>query len=319
MNKKRIIAIGNFDGVHLGHRRLLEEAVSMAKQLRLKEKTTTPIITQCITFERLFLIPEGKILTPIDEKISLLRGTALIDEIIVLPDDKNIWQMSAENFVKKIILPQNPLGIVAGKDFRFGKGGKGDIFFLQKTLHQNISSRKISVKMLDDVKYNNQRISSSIIREKIYKGEVDTAQKMLGRFYSVNGKTIKGFGIAGKLGFPTINLLINPDKLLPRQGIFAAFASPHFANKKTDMIFPSAVYIGNSPTLNKKLTKRFEFHIISVKNEKKIKSVLENTNFWTVYFVKKIRDEKKFSSDAHLKKAIKKDIMKIQSIFSPQQ
>jgi len=340
---KRVITIGNFDGFHLGHNRLMKETRALADEIRKKSVShsrpdgkggATRISTMCITFERLFAIARGRILTPLDEKIELISHCGFIDEILVLPDAKYIWQMSAEDFVQKIILPQNPVGIVAGYDFRFGRGAQGDTTLLKKIFAEKTGG-DVAVKVLPPVALKkaamravkNKIISSSAIRDLISKGDVSAARLMLGRFYSAKGEKTEGAGIAGRLGFPTINLKTDTDKLLPANGVYGAFAVPCYGTRAADChdddgggivdrnnhVFKAAVYIGSSPTLFIDGKRRLEFHLIGCDGKE---NFLKKIKFWEVYFIKKIRGEKKFASQHFLKKQIKKDIMKIRLLSS---
>lgn len=275
-----VVAIGNFDGVHLGHQKLIEKTIFYAKKFKLKSRL--------ITFERIFTIPQGQILTPITEKLKLLSQFS-IDDIIVLPNQDWLWDMSAERFIDDVLLKLKPRLVVVGYNFKFGKDARGTVGLLSRFLER----KDIAVKVISLIKYHNDIISSSYIRHLILNGKVNYANGLLNRAYGICGKTIKGKGIAKKLGFPTINLKIDEDKLIPT-GVLSGFASDGSKNYK------SIIYIGKSPTTKKQL----EFHILE-----DIKPSTVKKKFWEVYITQKIRDEKKFKSINDLKKQIKKDII----------
>ncbi|MDI6757802.1 MAG: adenylyltransferase/cytidyltransferase family protein, partial [Endomicrobiia bacterium] len=266
----RVVTVGNFDGVHLGHRRLIGRAAKIARGLGA---------TCCaITFDKPFGAPRGRMLTSPDEKIELLVAAGA-DEIIMLKGDRELWNMRPDDFAKKILLPLKPAAIVAGYDFKFGKHAAGGAQNLPSMLSGGRTAKKSPRLVIErPLKYRGKIISSSAARTLIEAGDMVGASRLLGRFYSVSGREVGGRGVAGKLGFPTINLSTPPEKILPRGVFMCAAASTGEKLKpasrakpmkcrEVSRIFPTAAplmaaaYIGGSPTLLGLKKTRVEFHL----------------------------------------------------------
>lgn len=319
----RVVTVGNFDGVHLGHRRLIDRAAKIARELGA---------TCCaVTFDKPFGIPMGRMLTSPDEKIELLVAAGA-DEIIMLEGGKELWNMNPDDFAKKILLPLKPAAIVAGYDFKFGKHGAGAARDMPAMLSVGQTAKRPRLVIERPLKYRGRIISSSAARTLIEAGDMAGASRLLGRFYSVSGREVGGRGIAGKLGFPTINLSTPPEKILPR-GVFmcAAVAGGNLKSdsrakrlkcREAGRIFPTAeplraaVYIGGSPTLLGLKKTRVEFHLTD--NALGASPGAASARRWTLFFFDRIRGEKRFSSTSMLKKQIKKDIMLIIGKVTPQ-
>lgn len=286
----QVITIGNFDGVHLGHQKLIKEITNISSKQNLK--------SCLVTFERMFSIPRGRLLMPIEEKIEALSSYP-IDKIVVLPDEKWLWDMSPEKFVEQVLFKLNPSIIVVGYDFRFGKDARGTSGLLCEAARR----KKIRVKIIPPVKYRSVIISSSRIRSALMSGDIRTGIRMLGREYSISGFWVKGENIASGLGFPTINLETDDDKLLP-EGIYCGAAA------SAGNVYGCVVYIGKSPTLKRHRRPRVEFHIIGGP------PTFPAVSSWKLFLSARIRREKKFRSVSDLKNQIKKDIIIAGKIFS---
>ncbi len=279
----RVITIGNFDGIHPGHKKLIGETINTAEKYGLE--------SCLLTFERIFSIPDGQMLTTLDEKIEYLSSLNL-GRIVILPNKVWLWNMTPEKFIKSVLLDLKARFIVLGYNFKFGKNASGSAGLME----EEIKRYGVKVKIIPPVMRDEKIISSSIIRNLLLSGEIEKANNFLGRFYSITGNEVRGKQIARKLGFPTINLRVNEEKLLPG-GIFYGIAS----NKKDHKCL---IYIGTSPTttIKKGGGVEVEFHIIDGQN-------FPEAGLWRLYLISKMRSEKKFMSRADLKKQIKKDII----------
>ncbi|MBU0952495.1 MAG: bifunctional riboflavin kinase/FAD synthetase [Elusimicrobia bacterium] len=288
--KKSVITIGFFDGVHLGHRKLIATAIDEARRSGFK--------AVLLTFDR--HTKKNMLLTPINEKLKLLKLFKL-DEIDVVEFTQKFADMSAESFVEKYLVKKHNMGkLITGYDFKFGKDRQGDKPLLGK-LAKKYGYNLISVGpvAVTDRKTGKKIIvSSSYIRECISRGNIKFANELLCGHYSTDGKIVKGGGIGAKLGFPTANIETQNNKLLP-MGVFAGYVlidgKPHAA----------AANIGYNPTVTDKHEIRFEVHVINFKASFKPGDILR------FYFTDKLRDEKKFKDLEELKKQIKKDIKKL--------
>ena len=278
------VCIGNFDGLHLGHQNLLEELNKQAKKNNLQ--------SLAITFEpQPFEFFNKKIdsrLTNFQEKYSLFKKTK-VDYLLVVHFNKKIANIKADYFLSKILLKKLKMKtLVVGDDFVFGKNKEANFNFLQKKSQE----LKFNIFKMSSFFLKNKRISSSLIRNEIYKNNLRTAKKFLGYNFFIQQRVIHGKKIGKKLGFPTANLAIKKTKL-KLNGVFLAQV---FANKKK---YNALANLGIKPTFNKNKY-LVEVHLLNFNENlygKKIK----------VELIKKIRDEKKFDDKEQLKKQLHQD------------
>ncbi|MDD5102324.1 MAG: bifunctional riboflavin kinase/FAD synthetase [Endomicrobiaceae bacterium] len=289
--KQSVITIGTFDGVHKGHKAIIDKVIEISKTKNLK--------SILISFEKPIKQVNGLLTLP-DEKIEIL-SSFIVDEIIILPVDKSIVSITAENFFNDVLLKQlHANHIVVGYDCAFGKDRVGNILWLQKKAKQH----NISIDIIKPVKVRKQIISSSKIRSLIQKDNISLANQMLDRVFEINGKKISGNKIGREIGFPTINIKVNQNKVLPR-GIFICSIVD-----KTGQIYPGVLNIGTRPTVKlKNHALSIEIHLLGFSGTWKEKDI-------KVSIYKYIRNERKFTSLDYLKKAIRQDIVKAKHFFS---
>ncbi|MEW6040358.1 MAG: riboflavin biosynthesis protein RibF, partial [Elusimicrobiota bacterium] len=228
---KRVITLGFFDGVHRGHNAILKNVLKVAGKNKMK-----PL---AVTFERVGGAKDHSagVLSPFEEKKRLIRAAGITDVINVRLTAK-IKQMSADLFFKKFLLKKYNAGyVVVGDDFRFGRDKSGDVSLLSKLCKLH-GVGFLSVKTL---KQGRKKISSSKVRELVAKGRIEEANHLLGRRYSLTGRVMPGHGFGKHLGFPTANLSIVREKLLPR-GVFSGTAV--IGNNR----YNSVINIGKRPT-----------------------------------------------------------------------
>ena len=260
--------IGNFDGVHLGHKHLIEEAKK------------TGYKTSIITFEN--LSKNNGYLSDLDQKAKFLEELE-VDYLIIFPF--RVVKLTFFNEFIKILKTLKVKYITCGEDFRFGYKREGDIIDLKKHFKINI----VNYLEVDRIK-----ISSSLIKELLIDGDIVLANKFLGREYSIIGEVVHGNKIGKNLGYPTANINYN-GYLLPKNGVYLTKVKH---NNKT---YVGMANIGYNPTLNAQLEKRFEVHIVDF-NEMIYGDEIE------VSFVKFLRDEKKFSSKEELISSLEETI-----------
>jgi len=295
--KKSAITIGVFDGVHIGHAKLIESIKSWARQ-----NGGQSIVVTFKQHPDTFLkkTKDLKYIKSLGDRIRLLSRYA-VDYIAVL-DFKKVAGMQAEEFVKEILIKKFKMKyIAAGSDFIFGKSGKGNVRFLKSI------SRKYNFKVnvLGDIKLKKEKISSQAIRHYLKKGDIKKAEHMLGRKYEIEGTVIHGRHIGFKLGFPTANIRIAYEEI-PAVGVWAALVN--YGNR----CFHAAVNIGFSPTLKNEPRPLIEAFLLGFHRNiygKKLK----------IRFLEKIRDEKKFRNKEELIMQIRKDIKYIKKNFSCEQ
>lgn len=288
--KKAVVALGVFDGIHLAHRRILRAAVKQARRI----KGTCVALT-------FFPHPQKQdSLSSLEHRLRLISGLG-VDVCLVVSFDKRFSRITAEDFVKDILIAR--LGaqhIYVGKNFRFGRGAKGDYKLLKRLSREYGFKLKISGIM----KINNRAVSSTYIRRLIKKGDLAAAKILLNRPVSVLGTVIKGARLARGLGFPTAN--IDPHhEVLPPQGVYAARAI--FNRRK----YRGICYIGRKPTLAAGSPGRptIEIYIFNF-NKNIYGKELE------IEFLRKLRNEKKFPSLNILARQISKDILQAEKVFS---
>lgn len=211
LEKETAVAIGKFDGVHIGHRRLLEEV------LACKRKGMAACV---FTFEPapavLFGWSDGRELTTREEK-RLLFERMNVDILVEFPLTMETAATPPEEFVREILTTRmNTRFIAAGNDLSFGAGGKGNTELLRK-LGPELG---FQVKTVEKVCFNDRQVSSTYLRSQVESGDLVTAEKLMGMPYMVAGKVVEGMHIGRTLGFPTVNIIPQEDKLLPPPGVY---------------------------------------------------------------------------------------------------
>ncbi len=288
VTKNSILVIGNFDGLHKGHVSILNEAARFAKNNKRKIGLLTfdPNPKEFFSKEKNFKI------ISLNEKQKILSAMK-IDYLIILKFNKGLRNMTAENFIEKILKEKiRPSKIVVGKEFKFGKNRVGNPNLLKKYFYTRIALQK---------KISGKKISSSEIRKLISSGKVSQVKKLLGRFWSVNGKVNSGDKIGRTLGYRTANVFLN-DCILPLRGVYVTRL---YLNQK---IYNGISNYGVAPTFGTKKTDVLETHLFSpIKN-------LYKKNI-TIEFLKFLRKEKKFKSKKNLLDQIKKDITVAKKVF----
>ena len=242
------IAIGSFDGVHAGHRQLIESVV--------KENKYTPTIASFWPHPREILYGETRLRLDLpEEKLPILEDLG-IEQLVLIPFDKNLSRLSADNFIKEILINQlQAKSISVGANFRFGYKRSGDI----NTIKLITRDMDIKLKIISILKDNEGRISSSRVRDLLQKSDLKNALRILNRPYSFKGKVVKGKGIGKNLGFPTANLEIDGRKFLPGEGVYAAWTTiKSFPNK-----IASVMNLGSQPTIDPLLPSAVEVHLIN--------------------------------------------------------
>ncbi|SDY84690.1 riboflavin kinase / FMN adenylyltransferase [Proteiniborus ethanoligenes] len=283
------VALGNFDGLHLGHQYLIEE---MKKSAREKNLTTSVFTFNNDTLVKFKTNKSNNILTSNDQKISLLEDMGV--EILYIVDfTESLMHMTPYEFVKNIIVEElRAKLVVIGFDYRFGYKAQGDGEFLKKAGEEF----GFEVHIIQPITKDNNIISSSYIRELINEGLIREANTLLGRPFTISGTVIKGKGRGKGLGFATANLKLSTDYQIPRLGVYKTHT--HVNGKK----YLSVTNVGNNPTFND-AGFSFETHIIDFNEDiygKKIEVLFDDF----------IRDEIKFSNKDELINQVMDDIKK---------
>lgn len=206
-----VMAIGFFDGVHLGHQKVIQTAKKMAKRLghSLAVMTFYPHPKEVLQKDTLL-----RYLTPLDAKLHLFR-TLGVEKSYVMQFDRVLSGLSPEEFVEKILLPFQVKGVVTGVDFLFGKNQAGSI----KDLRQ-LSKGIFEFETVEDVRKDQHRVSSTWIRQLLANGKIDLATQLLGRYYRFEGGVEEGDGRGSLIGFPTANVNVTDPFCLPKRGVY---------------------------------------------------------------------------------------------------
>lgn len=289
-----VTAIGNFDGVHLGHKSLLSNLRIQAIKKKL------PIVV--IIFEpqpREFFTPNDAPprISPLRDKLKLLQECG-VDYVLCLRFNKKLANMSATDFAEVVMFRVfHTKYLLIGRDFRFGKNRQGN-FELLAELGKEYNCE---VESYADYLQDKQKISSTVIRKCLVNAEFDFAERLLGRQYSITGRVIHGEKQARKWGIPTANLRITQLPLVLK-GVYCVQIK-----LKTGIILPGVANIGHRPTVDGK-RQVLEVHILNFSSSL-YGELLE------VMFIKKLRDEQKFSSIDDLVTRIKYDVTLAKEYF----
>ena len=266
--RPRAVALGTFDGVHRGHRRVLDAAVAAGE-------TAT-----AVTFDphpRVALGYGVELLTPLGRRLELLEEAG-IAETLVVDFDLEVAQLDPEEFVRRVLLPIGTDVVVAGANFRFGRGRSGDLELLRRL---GLDAR--SVPLVEGV-------SSTRIRDLLRAGEVERAARLLGRPAEVDGTVVAGDARGGTLGFPTANLRPQQGLLVPGYGIYAGVADGNRA----------AISIGTNPHYGGG-ERRIEAFLLDFDGDLYGREL--RLELW-----QRLRDERAFGSEAELVEQIERDV-----------
>ncbi|MDS3859834.1 bifunctional riboflavin kinase/FAD synthetase [Thermosynechococcaceae cyanobacterium BACA0444] len=236
VDHKTAIALGNFDGLHLGHQAVIGALAQAPSHLQRALVTFTPhpqAFFQGIT---------RPLLTPLAEKVPILAGLG-IEQLIRIPFTHALAQLSPEAFVQSILVNQLQTEFIAvGFNFGFGAKRAGTAADLQNLAWEF----GIPVVIVEPQRFGPDRISSSAIRQALGEGHISLAQKLLGRPYRLQGTVIQGQQLGRSLGFPTANLALEPEKFLPRQGVYVVTVQ----GDGWEQPWPGVLNLGNRPTVS---------------------------------------------------------------------
>jgi len=286
-HKNSVIAIGNFDGIHLGHQKVILQAKQKAKKNKLPLGLITFEPVPAMFFNS--KIKNHRINSLAQKKIQLEKFK--IDFLIIIKFNKLFSLLNAEQFIKRIIYNRiKSKYVFVSKNFRFGRKRQGNINTLKK--FENIFGFKTII--TSPVKDSKKTISSSLIRKKISLGKIKEANKLLSRPWCVKGKVIKGKRRGRKIGFPTCNIKLR-NYIMPKLGVYSVIVETNYFKKQ------GIANIGYRPTFNGQ-NLLLEVNIFGINKNLYNKEV-------NVNFIKFIRSEKKFKGLEQLKKQIKIDII----------
>ncbi len=275
--RDRHVAIGTFDGVHLGHQAVIDEADTV------------------LTFEPhplTVIHPEAapKLIMPFNVKRDVIDGLG-VTELVVIPFDREFSKRSAEDFIEHVLIEKmNAKRVSVGENFRFGTKAKGDVEMLA-------ADGRFETRVVPLVEVDGETISSTRIRGLVAAGDVEQAMHCLGAPFMLEGEVVSGDRRGRELGFPTANVVPDDSLVVPGHGVYAAFANGH----------PAAVNVGVRPTFETGRGLLVESYLLDFDAD------LYGQNL-RVAFVERLRGEKRFSSSEELVEAMTKDVERAREV-----
>lgn len=287
------LTIGNFDGVHLGHQALLADLIRLARQ----DETRSVLLSFSPNPKVFFSGEKGFYLSTPGEKTALLSRLG-IDDVLIIAFERKLANMAATDFMAELTRRINLKGFVVGEDFVFGHNRQGTT----EVLAEFCEKQGIPFVVFPELMMDGEPVSSTRIRRALNDGKVDEARRLLGRPYAMCAKVISGEQIGKSIGVPTANLELDPDKFLPKRGVYATIA--HLREKD----YPAVTNVGVRPTFS-------EQEIVSVET-----LILDfNDDIYgeelRVEFIQCLRPEQKFDSVQALTQQIEKDKLITRRIF----
>ena len=282
-----VAAIGFFDGVHLAHKELIKKTIEIGNKEQLKKA----VITFNVHPKSILFDLDYYYLTPLDYKIKLFKEFDL-DYLYIIEFSKEEASLTPKSFINKYL--KNIDTIVCGFDFKFGVRGSGNV----KTL---LNDNRFKTIVIQEVTYEGYKVGSTHIRDLIRSGQVDKVKEVLGDYYSISGEVIHGSKKGRMIGYPTANISTN-GYFLPRRGVYVTLT------KVNNSWHQSMTSVGHNPTLNCRIDLSVEAYIFDF-NQEIYGEIIE------IKFIKRLRDEIKFSSIEELIKEIDNDKINTMTYF----
>jgi len=289
-----VLALGNFDGVHLGHRRLLEQGLGNAVRLGVG---LSVLIFEPHPLKALFPEREIKLLSTNQERLRCLEKMG-VHTVYLFPFTREMANTSPEQFVEKVLLPLGVIHVVVGFNYSFGAQGKGDAALI-KTLGLKYG---FEVSVLQAQTIGSQVISSSSIRQALLNGDVQLANSLLGHPFLISGIVVHGEERGRLLGYPTANILVSDDYLIPKHGVYAVWA--YLEGKR---VF-GMMSIGRKPTFHDKYATVIEVNFFDFQGD------LYDSEI-NVHIEARLRDERKFNGVNELIKQLKEDQVEAEHVL----
>lgn len=290
---KTSVTLGKFDGVHLGHRMLMENVVTA------KQNGCTPTVFTFDTFPAQFLRREPVASILIEEEKEKLLEELGIERYVLFPFNEDTASMEPEEFVEEILVKTMKVKeLYVGADFRFGKGRKGNPAMLEKLSEKY----NFQFKAVDKRMYHGAEVSSSRIRDCIVNGEMEDASAMLGIPYQITGEIVHGRSLGHKIGVPTINQKIPEGKILPKLGVYCARVTVD------GKVYEGIANVGSKPTVQAEKIYGVETHLLNCNENLYGKTA--KTELLTF-----LRPEQKFATVEELRVQLESDIMTGRTFF----
>ncbi len=292
-----VVALGMFDGVHMGHRALLASCAEMAKELN-----ATPVAHSFTEHPRVFFGQDLGLLTENGERAAIIASLGVVPQLC--PFDKATASLEPEAYIRSIAARYDLRGVVAGENHRFGAGAKGDSSLLRHMAEE----LGFAIRLLQPVFYQGEPVSSSRIRSALLAGDIETANAMLGMPYFFRGTIAPNKRIGTRIGFPTINL--DPGrKIVPKYGVYAAEVRFGVELDSEGAALLGVCNVGHRPTVEQEAKANVETHVLSEVGER-------YGQMATVSLRRMIREERRFETLEALRDQITRDREEAKRFFS---
>jgi len=290
-----VTAIGFFDGIHRGHQKVINTAVNFAKKNNMESAVITfhphPSVVLSKGNKKVNYI------TPLKEKQSILQRMA-VDRLYIIEFNEKLATLSPQEFIDEFIISLNIKHVVAGFDFTYGHKGQGNM-----TTIKDQTRDQFTYTTINEVQSNNQKVSSTLIRQLLKEGEIEQANHLLGRSLSIYGRVVEGSKRGRTIGYPTANLKVDEQAILPKPGIYAVEVV--YKNEK----YEGMASLGTNPTFSENQNLSLEVNILDFNDN------LYGEELKMEWF-KYIREEKKFLNADELVEQIKHDEITIRSFLN---
>lgn len=280
-----VLALGYFDGLHLAHQHLIRETIKIAEMKGVKSGVMTfhPSPKEVVGKDQII-----GYLTPHNKKISILSDWG-VDYLFVVSFTEELAELPHKTFIERFVCELDAVHLVTGFDFRYGHKGRGNVHTLIED-----GNDTFGLSIIEEVKLDGEKISASTIRKHIEEGKVDLVYPMLGRYYETEGIVIHGFKRGRELGFPTANIALIEDYVVPSTGVYVVGVKVH------QTYYYGMCNVGYNPTFNENHHMTIEVNILDFDEEIYDEKI-------TLIWYKKMRDEVKFPSVNALVEQLKKD------------
>lgn len=291
-----VLTIGTYDGVHLGHKMILNRIQDIADSIDGES-----VMLTFVPHPRLVLYPHNPLflISTLEEKLSLLSRLGL-DHVVIMPFTKEFSSITAEDYIEKVLVENfHPSYIVVGYDHRFGRERKGDMQMLQQYSEKyHYKVEEIPAQTIDDIS-----VSSTKVRQAVMEGNIKEANILLAHPYSISGTVVHGDKLGRTIGFPTANISVSKHKLIPALGVYACIV------EIKEIQYMGALSISYRPTVTASRDLRIEVYILDFDGD----IYGEEIN---LILYEKIREDKKFDSLDIMTAAIDDDVMKVRQILT---
>lgn len=292
--ESQAVAIGDFDGVHLGHQDVIRHALSIARE--------ESIASAIMTFdphprEVLGLADYSRYLAPLPERLERFSAMG-VDRTYIVHFDKAFAKVTPERFVEEMLMPLRVRAVIVGFDFKFGHRGMGTVDTLRE-----LGRERLRVEVVKPYNLEGDKVSSTLIRESLHMGNLERAERFLGRYYAVRGKVVHGEGRGTTIGVPTANVEVAMPYVIPKSGVYAVRV------KVNGDALPGVMNIGVKPTFGGKGPEVLEVHLLDYKGDLYGQQL-------EVEFVRYLRGEVRFGSAEELVAQIRRDIDQARTVLA---